>query len=67
MGRSWVTIDCEEHLLVQAKPRLDAVVAGQDAGGITRLVGWQGGGRFQFVHHPASGGGEAVIGAVPQN
>ena len=33
MGRSWVTIDCEEHLLVQAKPRLDAVVAGQDAGG----------------------------------
>ena len=50
MGRRWVTSEIlpstVEHF---ALPRLTKVVAGQDAGGITKAVGWAGGGGFRTV------------------
>lgn len=46
LGRSWITIERGPHCLSHVAPRLSAVVAGTDQGGISRAVQWQGGGNF---------------------
>lgn len=50
MGRRWVVseriVDTAERVSV---PRLQAVVANQDRGGITGRTGWEGGGAFEVV------------------
>jgi adenine-specific DNA-methyltransferase len=47
MGRCWITSELLADTVEQfAKPRLERVVAGTDRGGITRAVGWTGGGGF---------------------
>jgi adenine-specific DNA-methyltransferase len=46
-GRRWVGIDCSLATLeTYAAPRLTAVAAGSDPGGVTDAVGWEGGGGF---------------------
>ncbi len=67
MGRSWLTIDCEDHLLSQAKPRLEAVMAGQDEGGVTGLLNWSGGGGFELIRWTEVEDATQVIEAVPPN
>lgn len=50
MSRRWVT--CEvlpETVAAFTRPRLEKVVAGTDAGGITKAAGWSGGGGFRTV------------------
>ena len=50
MGRRWVT--CEvlpETVTAFTRPRLEKVVKGDDMGGITKDVAWQGGGGFRTV------------------
>lgn len=37
-----------EHVFTHCKVRLDKVIAGDDAGGITKSVNWQGGGGYRF-------------------
>jgi len=50
MGRRWVGIERSSETLDDfAIPRLTAVIAGQDAGGVTPDVGWAGGGGFQIL------------------
>ncbi|NOT56447.1 MAG: site-specific DNA-methyltransferase [Deltaproteobacteria bacterium] len=48
MGRKWILIEsgvqCQTHLL----PRLRRVVDGIDQSGISRAVGWKGGGGFRY-------------------
>lgn len=51
-GRNWLTIERGPHWHTHVVPRLEAVVAGRDPGGITRAVRWQGGGTFE-VSSPA--------------
>jgi len=46
MGRRWITIESGRHARTHIVPRLRAVVAGDDPGGITSDVGWLGGGSF---------------------
>ena len=46
MGREWVGIEKEDAVYRTAKQRLLRVVSGTDPTGITRDVGWKGGGRF---------------------
>jgi len=50
MGRRWVTVEwSRETVETYAAPRLAKVVAGDDPGGVTDLVGWQGGGGFRVL------------------
>lgn len=47
MGRQWIGVEMEEHVTSFAQPRLKKVVDGE-AGGVSKAVGWQGGGGFRF-------------------
>lgn len=48
MRRQWIMIEagdqCQTHIL----PRLCRVIDGGDVGGVTRVVGWQGGGGLRY-------------------
>jgi adenine-specific DNA-methyltransferase len=46
MGRRWMGIERGDHLNTLCIPRLRRVVDGHDATGVTRFVGWTGGGGF---------------------
>ena len=48
MGRHWVMVELGEHCRSHVVPRLKKVIDGDDPGGITQDVGWEGGGGFRF-------------------
>lgn len=48
MGRKWIGIEMGEHAYTHCKVRLDKVIGGEDKGGITKSVNWQGGGGYRF-------------------
>lgn len=48
MGRRWIMVELGEHCHTHVVPRLKAVVNGEDQGGISKSVGWQGGGGFRY-------------------
>ena len=55
MGRRWIMIELGEHCHTHIIPRLKKVIDGDDPGGITQAVGWQGGGGFRYYRlRPAS-------------
>ena len=48
MGRRWIMVELGEHCHTHIIPRLKKVIDGEDKGGITETVGWQGGGGFRY-------------------
>jgi adenine-specific DNA-methyltransferase len=48
MGRRWIMVELGEHCHTHIIPRLKKVIDGEDAGGVTDAVGWQGGGGFRY-------------------
>lgn len=48
MGRKYIGIEMGEHAYTHCKVRLDKVISGEDKGGITKTVNWQGGGGYRF-------------------
>lgn len=48
MGRRWVMVELGEHCHTHIIPRLRKVIDGADSGGVTDVVGWQGGGGFRY-------------------
>ena len=48
MERHWIGIELGDHAYTHCKVRLDRVIDGSDAGGITKAVGWSGGGGYHF-------------------
>lgn len=48
MGRRYIGIEMGNHAYTHCKVRLDKVVSGEDKGGITKSVDWQGGGGYRF-------------------
>jgi adenine-specific DNA-methyltransferase len=48
MGHRWIMIELGEHCHTHIIPRLKNVIDGEDLGGITKAVGWQGGGGFRY-------------------
>ncbi len=48
MGRRWIGIEMGDHVYTHCVPRLQKVINGEDTGGITKAVNWQGGGGFKF-------------------
>ncbi len=48
MGRRWMMIELGEHCHTHIIPRLQKVIDGEDQGGISKAVKWQGGGGFRY-------------------
>jgi adenine-specific DNA-methyltransferase len=48
MGRRWIMVELGEHCHTHVVPRLKKVIDGQDSGGATKAVDWQGGGGFRY-------------------
>lgn len=48
MGRRWITVELEETCHTHIIPRLQKVIEGTDQGGISKTVGWKGGGGFRY-------------------
>jgi adenine-specific DNA-methyltransferase len=48
MGRRWIMVELGEHCHTHIIPRLRKVIDGEDGGGVTQAVGWQGGGGFRY-------------------
>ena len=47
MGRRYIGIEMGEHAVTHCRPRMQKVIDGEQ-GGISKSVGWQGGGGFRF-------------------
>jgi adenine-specific DNA-methyltransferase len=48
MGRRWIMIELGEHCHTHIIPRLIKVIDGEDLGGISKVMNWQGGGGFRY-------------------
>ena len=48
LGRKWVGVEIGEHAETLCLPRLKRVVSGEDQSGISKQVGWKGGGSFRY-------------------
>ncbi len=48
MGRRWIMVELGEHCHTHIIPRLKKVIDGDDPGGITKSVNWEGGGGFRY-------------------
>lgn len=48
MGRRWIMVELGEHCYTDIIPRLQKVVDGEDQGGISQSLSWQGGGGFRY-------------------
>ncbi len=49
MGRHWIMVELGEHCKTHIVPRLKKVIDGEDQGGISKAVNWQGGGGFRYL------------------
>ena len=48
MGRRWIMVELGEHCHTHIIPRLQKVTDGEDQGGISQALNWQGGGGFRY-------------------
>jgi adenine-specific DNA-methyltransferase len=48
LGRRWIMVELGEHCDTHILPRLKKVINGTDEGGITKAIGWKGGGGFRY-------------------
>lgn len=48
MGRRWIMVELGEHCHTHIIPRLQKVIDGEDQGGISKSINWQGGGGFRY-------------------
>ena len=48
MGRRWIMAELGNHCDTHIVPRLKKVIDGTDQGGISKAVGWKGGGGFRY-------------------
>ncbi len=48
LGRRWIGIEMGEQAYTHCKQRLDSVIDGTDQLGISKSIGWQGGGGYHF-------------------
>ena len=48
MDRKWIMVELGEHCHTHIIPRMRKVIDGTDQGGISKAVGWKGGGGFKY-------------------
>ncbi|MCZ2721074.1 site-specific DNA-methyltransferase [Marinomonas sp. 15G1-11] len=49
MGRRWIMVELGDHCETHIVPRIKKVIDGEDQGGISKAVNWQGGGGFRYL------------------
>jgi adenine-specific DNA-methyltransferase len=54
MGRRWIMVELGEHCRTHIVPRLKKVIDGEDPGGVTKTMNWQGGGGFRYFRLASS-------------
>ena len=54
MGRRWIGVEMGDHVYTHCMPRLQKVINGEDAGGVTKSTGWKNGGGFKFYELASS-------------
>ena len=54
MGRRWIGIEMMDTSYNYCQPRLQKVIKGEDAGGVTKSTGWTCGGGFKFYELASS-------------
>lgn len=54
MGRRWIGIEMGDHVYTHCIPRLQKVIKGEDARGVTKSTGWLCGGGFKFYELASS-------------
>ena len=54
MGRRWIMVELGDHCHTHIIPRLKKVIDGEDKGGISESVKWNGGGGFRYYRLAAS-------------
>lgn len=54
MNRRWIMVELGDHCETHIVPRLKKVIDGEDQGGISKAVNWQGGGGFRYYRLAAS-------------
>lgn len=54
MGRRWIGLELGDHAYTHDIPRMQKVIDGTDQGGISKSVGWTGGGGFKFYELASS-------------
>lgn len=47
-NRKWIMVEIGNHAETHIIPRMKKVISGEDAGGISQLTGWKGGGGFKY-------------------
>ena len=50
MGRRWIMVEFGKQCETYVVPRLKKVIDGEDQGGISKAVNWNGGGGFRYYH-----------------
>lgn len=48
MGRRWIMLELGEHCHTHIIPRIRRIIDGDDQGGVSKALGWQGGGGFRY-------------------
>jgi adenine-specific DNA-methyltransferase len=48
MGRKWIMVELLDHCHTHIIPRMRKVIDGTDQGGISKALGWKGGGGFRY-------------------
>lgn len=48
MKRKWIMVELKKHCHTHIIPRLKSIINGQDDSGITKAIGWKGGGGFRY-------------------
>lgn len=61
LGRRWIMVELGEHIHTHIIPRLRKVIDGTDEGGISRPVGWKGGGGFRYFRLAPALRGESLL------
>lgn len=54
MGRKWIAVELGEQCHTHIIPRIKRVIDGTDQTGISKEVGWKGGGGFRYYHLASS-------------
>jgi adenine-specific DNA-methyltransferase len=50
LGRRWIMVELGEHCQTHIIPRLQTVISGEDQNGISKSLGWNGGGGFRYYY-----------------
>jgi len=48
MSRRWIMLELGDHAITHIVPRMRAVVDGTDVSGVSKAIGWKGGGGFRY-------------------